>query len=194
MNIIELRNVSRFYKIGKEQKKYALKAVSLSFPSKGLICILGKSGCGKSTLLNLIGGIDKASEGTVYFDNEDISKFKERQMVIFRSQMVSYIFQHYHLLESQTAIYNVMLPALINGDDSKTAEKKATDLLNSFSINKELFNKKCADLSGGEKERIAILRSLVNKPKVILADEPTGALDKNNAILTMATLKKMSKE
>ena len=194
MNLIELRNVSRFYKIGKEQKKYALKAVSLSFPSKGLICILGKSGCGKSTLLNLIGGIDKASEGTVYFDNEDISKFKERQMVIFRSQMVSYIFQHYHLLESQTAIYNVMLPALINGDDSKTAEKKATDLLNSFSINKELFNKKCADLSGGEKERIAILRSLVNKPKVILADEPTGALDKNNAILTMATLKRMSKE
>ena len=194
MNLIELRNVSRFYKIGKEQKKYALKAVSLSFPSKGLICILGKSGCGKSTLLNLIGGIDKASEGTIYFDNEDIFKFKERQMVIFRSQMVSYIFQHYHLLESQTALYNVMLPALINGDDSKTAEKKATDLLHSFSINKELFNKKCADLSGGEKERIAILRSLINKPKVILADEPTGALDKNNAILTMATLKKMSKE
>ena len=134
MSLIELRNVSRFYKIGKEQKKYVLKAVSLSFPSKGLICILGKSGSGKSTLLNLIGGIDKASEGTVYFDNEDISKFKEGKMVIFRSQMVSYIFQHYHLLESQTALYNVMLPALINGDDSKTANKKATDLLNSQNV------------------------------------------------------------
>ena len=194
MSLIELRNISRYYKIGKELKKYALKAVSLSFPNKGLISILGKSGCGKSTLLNLIGGIDKASEGTVYFDNEDISKFKEKDLVIFRSQMVSYIFQHYHLLEDQTALYNVMLPALINGDDYKTANKKAVDLLNGFSISKELFNKKCADLSGGEKERVAILRSLINKPKVILADEPTGALDKNNAILTMETLKKMSKE
>ena len=194
MSLIELRNISRYYKIGKELKKYALKAISLSFPSKGLISILGKSGCGKSTLLNLIGGIDKASEGTIYFDNEDISKFKEKDLVIFRSQMVSYIFQHYHLLEDQTALYNVMLPALINGDDYKTANKKAVDLLNGFSISKELFNKKCADLSGGEKERVAILRSLINKPKVILADEPTGALDKNNAILTMETLKKMSKE
>ena len=194
MSLIELRNVSRFYISGKEQKKYALKAVSLSFPNKGLISILGKSGCGKSTLLNLIGGIDKASEGIIYFDNEDISKFKEKDLMVFRSQIVSYIFQHYHLLEDQTALYNVMLPALINGDDYKTANKKAKDLLNSFSINKELFNKKCADLSGGEKERIAILRSLINKPKVILADEPTGALDKNNAILTMETLKKMSKE
>ena len=194
MSLIELRNISRYYKIGKELKKYALKAISLSFPNKGLISILGKSGCGKSTLLNLIGGIDKASEGTIYFDNEDISKFKEKDLVIFRSQMVSYIFQHYHLLEDQTALYNVMLPALINGDDYKTANKKAVDLLNGFSISKELFNKKCADLSGGEKERVAILRSLINKPKVILADEPTGALDKNNAILTMETLKKMSKE
>ena len=123
MSLIELRNISRYYKIGKELKKYALKAISLSFPNKGLISFLGKSGCGKSTLLNLIGGIDKASEGTIYFDNEDISKFKEKDLVIFRSQMVSYIFQHYHLLEDQTALYNVMLPALINGDDYKTANK-----------------------------------------------------------------------
>ena len=192
MSLIDLNSVSRFYVIGKEQKKYVLKGVSLSFPSHGFISILGKSGSGKSTLLNLIGGIDKPSEGTVYFDNENISKFKEKKLVLFRSQMVSYIFQHYHLLENQTAIYNVMLPALINGDDNKTAYKKAEELLNSFSINKELFNKRCADLSGGEKERIAILRSLINKPKVILADEPTGALDKNNALLTMSTLKKLS--
>ena len=191
MSLIELNNVSRSYTIGKEQK-YVLKGVSLSFPKRGLISILGKSGSGKSTLLNLIGGIDKPSEGTVYFDNRNIAKFKEKQMVAFRSQMVTYIFQHYHLLESQTAIYNVMLPALINGDSNKTAYKKAEALLNSFSINKELFNKKCADLSGGEKERIAILRSFINKPKVILADEPTGALDKNNALLTMQSLKKMS--
>ena len=191
MSLIDLNTVSKFYLIGKEHK-YVLKNISLSFPTRGLISILGKSGSGKSTLLNLIGGIDKPSEGVVYFDNHNISKFKERDLVTFRSQMVSYIFQHYHLLESQTAIFNVMLPALIGGDDYKTAYEKAKNLLISFSIKEELFNKRCADLSGGEKERIAILRSLINKPKVILADEPTGALDKNNAILTMQTLKKLS--
>ena len=193
MSLIDLSNVSRFYKVGKEQQKYVLKAVSLSFPNKGLISILGKSGSGKSTLLNLIGGIDKPSEGTVYFNNENINKFKEKKLVAFRSQTVSYIFQHYHLLESQSAIYNVMLPALISGETYKCARKKAEDLLDSFSISKELFDKRCADLSGGEKERIAILRSFINKPKVILADEPTGALDKNNALLTMEMLKKLSK-
>ena len=192
MSLIELTKVSRFYKVGKNEKKYVLRHISLSFPSHGLICILGKSGSGKSTLLNLIGKIDKPSEGKIFFNGENISKYKERKMVSFRSQVVSYIFQHYHLLENQTAIYNVMLPALISGDSHKVARKKAEDLLNSFSINKELFDKRCADLSGGEKERIAILRAFINNPKVILADEPTGALDKENALLTMKALKKIS--
>ena len=192
MSLIELTEVSRFYKVGKNEKKYVLRHISLSFPSQGLVCILGKSGSGKSTLLNLIGKIDKPSKGKIFFDGENIAKFKEKRMITFRSQIVSYIFQHYHLLENQTAIYNVMLPALISGDGYKEARKKAEDLLNSFSINKELFDKRCADLSGGEKERIAILRAFINKPKVILADEPTGALDKENALLTMKALKKIS--
>lgn len=192
MSLIELNKVSRYYLVGKKEKKYVLRHISLSFPSRGLICILGKSGSGKSTLLNLIGKIDKPSEGEIYYNDKKISKFKEKKMVTFRSQIVSYIFQHYHLLENQTAIYNVMLPALISGDSNRVAREKAEELLNSFSINKELFNKRCADLSGGEKERIAILRAFINKPKVILADEPTGALDKNNALLTMQALKKIS--
>ena len=192
MSLIELHNVARFYAVGKEKKKYVLKHISLSFPSRGLICILGKSGSGKSTLLNLIGKIDRPSEGEIFFNGKNIEKLKERKLVAFRSLLVSYIFQHYHLLENQSAIYNVMLPALISGDSIKAARKKAEALLDSFSINKELFNKRCADLSGGEKERIAILRAFINKPKVILADEPTGALDKNNALLTMNALKKIS--
>ena len=192
MSLIELNKVSRYYLVGKKEKKYVLRHISLSFPSRGLICILGKSGSGKSTLLNLIGKIDKPSEGEIYFNGKNISKFKEKKLVTFRSQMVSYIFQHYHLLENQTAIYNVMLPALISGDSNRVAREKAEELLNSFFIDKELFDKRCADLSGGEKERIAILRAFINKPKVILADEPTGALDKNNALLTMQALKKIS--
>ena len=192
MNQIELHNVSRFYRIDKNEEKYVLKDISLSFPSCGLVSILGKSGCGKSTLLNIIGKIDKPSEGKVYFSGEDISKFNEKKTAIFRSQVISYIFQHYHLLENQTAIYNVMIPALIGGDSYKVAYEKATKLLESFSIDKSLYEKRCADLSGGEKERIAILRAFINEPKVILADEPTGALDKENAYLTMQALKKIS--
>ena len=192
MSLIELNQVSRYYKVGKNEKKYVLRHISLSFPSHGLICILGKSGSGKSTLLNLIGKIDMPSEGKIFFNGEDIAKFKEKKMITFRSQTISYIFQHYHLLENQTAIYNVMLPALISGSSYKEARKKAEELLSSFSINHALFDKRCADLSGGEKERIAILRAFINKPKVILADEPTGALDKENALLTMEALKKAS--
>ena len=128
MNQIELHNVSRFYRIDKNEEKYVLKDISLSFSSTGLVSILGKSGCGKSTLLNIIGKIDKPREGKVYFSGEDISKFNEKKTAIFRSQVISYIFQHYHLLENQTAIYNVMIPALIAGDSYKTAYQKATKL------------------------------------------------------------------
>ena len=191
MALFELNNVSRYYLVDKK-KKYVLKDICLSFPYTGFISILGKSGCGKSTLLNLIGKIDDPSEGTIYFNNENISKYKEKKLSEYHSQAISFIFQHYHLLDNQTALYNVMLPVLISGKQFKEAEKEAYKLLESFSINKAIIHKKCQDLSGGERERIAILRSLINKPKVILADEPTGALDKNNAILVMETLKKYS--
>ena len=191
MALFELNNVSRYYLVDKK-KKYVLKDICLSFPHRGFVSILGKSGCGKSTLLNLIGKIDNPSEGTIYFDNENIAKYKEKKITDYHNKSISFIFQHYHLLDNQTALYNVMLPSLISGASYKEAEKTAYDLLNSFSINKEIINKKSKDLSGGERERIAILRSLINKPRVILADEPTGALDKNNAILVMETLKKYS--
>ena len=193
MGLFELNNVGRFYEIN-NKKKYVLKGVSLSFPYRGLITILGKSGSGKSTLLNMLGKIDKPSEGTIFFNNEDISKFKERKLTRFRSQSISFIFQHYHLLDSQTALYNVMLPALISGKSQSEAKEEAIRLLETFSIGKELFRKRCADLSGGERERIAILRAFINQPQVILADEPTGALDKTNAVLVMESLKKISKD
>jgi len=192
MNIFELEKVSRYYQLDKNKKKYVLKNVTLSFPQTGLVSILGKSGSGKSTLLNLIGQIDKPSEGNIYFEGENTRKFNKRRLRIFRSGDIAYIFQHYHLLEKQTALYNVMLPALIKGDTYKEAETKAIELFKSFSINEELYKKKCSNLSGGEKERIAILRAFINKPKVILADEPTGALDKNNSLLVMESLKKIS--
>ena len=191
MALYELNNVCRYYLVDKK-KKYVLKNISLSFPHQGFVSILGKSGSGKSTLLNLIGKIDEPSEGTIFFNNKNLSKFKERDITLYHSKVISFIFQHYYLLDNQTALYNVMLPALISGEKPKTAKEEALKLLKDFSINKEIINKKCCDLSGGERERIAILRSLINGPKVILADEPTGALDKDNAVLVMETLKKYS--
>ena len=165
----------------------------MSLPDHGLVTILGKSGSGKSTLLNLLGKIDKPSEGTVFFNNQDINKYKEKSISFFHNKCISFIFQHYHLLDKQTALYNVMLPALISGKSCQTAKEEAIILMNEFGINEKLFNKRCADLSGGERERIAILRSFINKPAVLLADEPTGALDKNNSVLVMESLKKISK-
>ena len=191
MALFELSKVSRFYLINKK-KKYVLKDVTLSLPSHGLVTILGKSGSGKSTLLNLLGKIDSPSEGTIYFNNEDINKYKEKNLSTYHSQCVSFIFQHYHLLDKQTALYNVMLPVLISGKSYQTAKQEAIILLNEFGLNEGLFNKRCIDLSGGERERIAILRSFINKPLVLLADEPTGALDKTNAVLVMESLKKIS--
>ena len=191
MGLFELNKVARFYLVNKK-KKYVLKDISLSLPDHGLVTILGKSGSGKSTLLNLLGKIDNPSEGTIYFNNEDINKYKEKKIALYHSKAVSFIFQHYHLLDRQTALYNVMLPALISGKSHQSAKEEATLLMNEFGLSKELFNKRCADLSGGERERIAILRSFINKPKVVLADEPTGALDKANSVLVMESLKKIS--
>ena len=193
MSLYELNKVSKSYPLTKDKVKYVLKDVTLSFPNAGLVSILGKSGSGKSTLLNLLGKLDTPSSGTIYFNNENINKFKDARLNTFRNSEVSYIFQHYHLLENQTAIYNVMLPALIKGDKYKEAKEKAIKLLKSFSINEELFEKRCSNLSGGEKERIAVLRAFINNPKVILADEPTGALDKHNSLLVMDSLKEISK-
>ena len=189
--LFELNKVSRFYLVDKK-KKYVLKDVTLSLPDHGLVTILGKSGSGKSTLLNLLGKIDSPSEGSIYFNNENINKYKEKKISIFHSQCVGFIFQHYHLLDKQTALYNVMLPSLISGKSYQTAKEEAIILMNEFGLNEGLFNKRCADLSGGERERIAILRSFINKPLVLLADEPTGALDKTNAVLVMESLKKIS--
>ena len=194
MGLFELNNVSRFYQIDKNKKKYVLKDISLSLPHSGIVTILGKSGSGKSTLLNMIGKIDNPSEGVIFFNDEIIANFKEKRLVTFRSEEISFIFQHYHLLEKQTALYNVMLPALISGKYFKESKKRAVSLMKSFSLAESLYQKKCADLSGGERERIAILRAFINNPKVILADEPTGALDKENACLVMEELKKRSKD
>lgn len=191
MELIKISHLTKSYKASKKRVE-VLKDVNLSLSKTGLVVILGKSGSGKSTLLNLIGGIDKPTKGNIlYFFNK--SKIADRNSSK-PLKKVSFVFQHYHLLENETPLYNVMLPALIQGYDKHLAENQARELLNLFKLDEEVINKETRLLSGGEKERIAVLRALITDPEVILADEPTGALDVQNAIKTMDILKKASKK
>ena len=164
MSLLELEGVGRFIALIKNTK-YVLKGVTLSFSQRGLVSIVGKSGCGKTTLLNLIGKIDNPSEGNIFFNGKNLSKYSESELAVYRNKVVSYVFQHYHLLENQTALYNIMLPVLLSGESFKKAKKKVLSLIGDFQIDKEILSRKCSLLSGGEKERIAVLRAFINQPK-----------------------------
>lgn len=192
MGIISLKKVSKKYLIEKDKTFFALKDVSLTFPDTGLVSIVGKSGCGKSTLLNIISGLDKPSSGIVYFNNESISGWKKESLEDFHNYQIGIVFQQYHLLSEETALYNVMLPMIVMGKTNKRAEIDAIYILNKLGITKDLYEKQSSFLSGGEKERVAIARALINAPKVLLCDEPTGALDSNNSVVVMNILKKIS--
>ena len=175
MSSFKLENISKSFNKGKE-KFFALRNISLSFPSKGMVFISGKSGSGKSTLLNILMGIVKPDEGNIYFDNKKINSLNDKKASNFHLFKVSMIYQHYNLIEELNSIENVMLPALMKGVSISDAKKESEKLFYKFDIEK-LKNQRVSTLSGGEKQRIAILRALINEPKVLLCDEPTGALD-----------------
>ena len=192
MELIQVVDASKVYKID-DKENQVLKHFSYGFPQTGLFGIIGKSGSGKSTLLNIISLLDSPTTGDIYFYNENIHKWSGKRKMKFRNRDIGIIFQHYHLVESENVLYNIMLPFLIAGGTEKEGKKKAIKLLESINYKKELYTQVVSNLSGGEKQRVAILRALINDPKVILADEPTGALDSKNSILVMEILKTISK-
>ena len=192
MSLLRIANASRKYITEEGKEHIALKNISITFPETGLIAIVGKSGSGKSTIINLISLLDKPTSGCIYYKDKDISSFNQKQKDRYHNEDIGIIFQHYHLLENETALFNIMLPILIRGKTYKEAEKDAVGLLESIEFNKSLYKQKCKDLSGGEKERIAFLRAIANDPPILLADEPTGALDSKNSIKVMEILKKCS--
>lgn len=187
-----LVNVSKTYGKGNSAVN-VLKGVNLSFPNVGLVSILGKSGSGKSTLLNMLTGLDSPSSGKVYFANKDINKLKVREKKSYQNQTIGVLFQHFNLFNDLSCIDNVMLPSLVNGADKEESKRIATNLFSQYHLEK-LMNQKYETLSGGEKQRVALLRALINKPRVIIADEPTGALDSKNSVLVMDQLKNLSKD
>lgn len=190
--MIELDNIYRDY--GSQGKMtHAIDGVSLMFPSKGFVAILGPSGCGKTTLLNIIGGLDKPTSGTMYVDGKDTSDFKDSDLDEYRNEKIGFVFQEYNLLAEMDALSNIRLALDIRKVDRKVSEKIALDMLEVVGLSDKAHSKP-NQLSGGQCQRVSIARALVGNPSVILADEPTGALDSKSGYEVMDILEKISKE
>jgi lipoprotein-releasing system ATP-binding protein len=158
-----------------------LKGINLSIQKGSVVSIVGASGAGKSTLLNILGTLEKPDQGKVLIDGNEISELKGNKLSDFRNKNIGFIFQFHHLLPEFTALENAAMPAYIAGKSKKEAESMAADYLNFLNLGERL-NHKPSELSGGEQQRVAVARSLVNNPMVVFADEPSGNLDSENAL------------
>lgn len=190
--MIEIRNLIKDYKTKKSSYR-ALKGISLSFPDVQFVSILGPSGCGKTTLLNLIGGLDSISGGDILVDNKSLKTMKEKERDSYRNGKIGFIFQDYFLVPQLSVLDNVKIPLQVRGLSDKEANDKAMAMLERIGI-ADLAKKKSNELSGGQTQRAAIARALVTNPGIILADEPTGALDSENSEIVMELLKGESRK
>ena len=185
-----LRGLGKDYYVNKKPFA-ALKAVSLALPRKGFVSILGPSGCGKTTLLNIIGGLDRSSRGELIVDGRSTSSYKDRDWDAYRNRRLGFVFQNYNLLDYQSALQNVELPLLLAGMSSSKRKKAALAALREVGL-EEIAGKKPNELSGGQMQRVAIARALAGNPEIVLADEPTGALDSCSSEIVANLLKKIS--
>lgn len=192
--IFKIKNLTKIYPINEKEKVEALSSFNFDFPNCGLFLIYGKSGCGKSTLLFLFSLLESPTSGEIFFNNENILEYNEIEKDYYLSHEISLVFQSHHLLEQYSVIFNVMLPLLINGESVEDSFKKAKQILNKVGIKENQYDLECKKLSGGEKQRVNIARALIKEPKILLMDEPTGALDKKNSINIMEFAKEYSKQ
>lgn len=190
--IIKLNNITKVY--GKEIKTKVLKGINLGIENGSFNAIIGQSGSGKSTLLNIMGTLDKPTQGDVIINGENIRGLSKDKLATLRNKEIGFVFQFHHLLPEFTAIENVMMPALIEGKlSSKDAEKRAEFLLEKVGL-LGIKNNKVLNMSGGQQQRVSIARSLMNSPSIILADEPTGNLDSDTTMETYHLLRSINEE
>lgn len=190
--MLKLKNIKKTYVSGEEQVR-ALKGIDIEFRNSEFVSILGPSGCGKTTLLNIIGGLDRYTSGDLIINGKSTKDFKSRDWDAYRNYSIGFVFQSYNLIGHQTVLSNVELALTISGVSKKERRKRAIDALKSVGL-KDQIHKKPNQLSGGQMQRVAIARALVNNPDIILADEPTGALDTKTSVQVMEILKEISKD
>ena len=187
--MIEIENLFKEYSIGQKNTQ-VLKNISLTIPNGEFISIVGQSGSGKSTLMNIIGGLIKPTEGLIKYNYKDITKLTEKELTKYRRDTIGFVFQDFNLEQNETVYENIIMPTIFAGHLDR--KKRVNEVLDKVGL-KHKINDKVSTLSGGEKQRIAIARALINNPQIILADEPTGNLDIKNGIEIINVLKKLSR-
>lgn len=190
-NIIEIRGLEKVYGDGVEVK--ALDGLDLDVKKGEFLSIVGPSGSGKSTLLHMIGILDTPTKGTILIDGQDVTSMDDRQRSSARNKLLGFIFQYHHLLPDFTALENVMMPLLIAGKKKDEATREAEKLLNEVGL-KDRLHHFPGQLSGGQNQRVAVARALVNKPKIVIGDEPTGNLDSHSSDKVYELLRKLNRE
>ena len=190
--MLELKNIHKDYPAG-ENTVHALKNVNLTFRKSDFVSILGPSGCGKTTMLNIIGGLDQYSSGDLIINGRSTKDYKDRDWDSYRNHSVGFVFQSYNLIPHQTVLQNVELALSLSGVSKSERKKRAKEALEQVGLGNQL-SKKPGEMSGGQMQRVAIARAIVNNPDIILADEPTGALDTETSIQVMNILKEISKD
>ncbi len=190
--MLELKNIVKDYSAG-TTVVHALKGISLSFRKSDFVSILGPSGCGKTTMLNIIGGLDQYTDGDLVIDGKSTKSYKDRDWDTYRNHSIGFVFQSYNLIPHQSVLQNVELALTLSGVSKKERRQRAKEALEMVGLGDQL-KKRPSEMSGGQMQRVAIARALVNNPDIILADEPTGALDTETSVQVMEILKKVSEE
>ena len=190
--MLELKDIKKDYKTSTETV-HALKGVSIKFRENEFVAILGQSGCGKTTLLNIIGGLDHYTSGDLIINGKSTKEFKDRDWDSYRNHSIGFVFQSYNLIPHQSILSNVELALTISGVSKKDRKKRAIEALEKVGL-KDKLHQRPNELSGGQMQRVAIARAIVNNPDIILADEPTGALDTKTSVQVMDILKEISKD
>ena len=190
--MLELINIKKDYETG-DTKVAALKGINLRFRDCEFVSILGQSGCGKTTMLNIIGGLDKYTSGDLRINGVSTKDYKDRDWDAYRNNSIGFVFQSYNLIPHQTVLSNVELALTLSGVSKAERRKRAVEALEKVGLGEQI-HKKPNQMSGGQMQRVAIARALVNNPDILLADEPTGALDTETSVQIMELLKEISKD
>lgn len=187
--IISMENINKSYHTG-ENDLHVLKNISLTVGRGEYLAILGPSGSGKSTLMNIIGCMDVSDEGAYFLDGIQVEKASEDELVMIRNQKIGFIFQKYHLISTYNVLQNIVMPLLMRGMSLEEAKEASMDIIEMLGLT-DRINHKPNELSGGQQQRVAIARALVGQPALLLADEPTGALDQNSGAEVLKLFKKL---